>query len=163
MLQLPCQLSQQNYMPEVSQSNPPLQPNQLPRMYPPAECSHEEVCSSTIARGLLQQSGATDGSSWVAQVLEDRQLFTATLQRLHEWLGLSEKIPRLGGRELDLHMLYYNVCSLGGCESVIARKLWRVRIQMAGIPTTHLNAQCMHHHTRGAGRCGVIQLSRDYH
>lgn len=37
------------------------------------------------------------------------------------------QVPKVGGRQLDLHVLYCSVTALGGCEEVIARKQWRVR------------------------------------
>ena len=69
--------------------------------YPPAEATHEAVC-------------------------EDAGLFLATLESLQRLLGINEKVPRVGGRELHLHTLYRQVTSLGGCEQVIASKQWRV-------------------------------------
>lgn len=37
------------------------------------------------------------------------------------------QVPRVGGRELDLHLLYCSVTGLGGCKKVITHKQWRVR------------------------------------
>jgi hypothetical protein len=71
------------------------------RVYPLAEASHGEV-------------------------VEDRELFEQTLKRVHEVLEITDKIPKVAGRGLDLHQLYRNVTSLGGCLEVINRKLWRV-------------------------------------
>lgn len=61
------------------------------------------------------------------KVLDDSALFKITLRKVHEAFGIVEKVPHVGRRELDLHMLYRNVCALGGCAKVIARKQWRVR------------------------------------
>ena len=35
-------------------------------------------------------------------------------------------MPRMGGKELDLHRLYRSVTALGGCAKVTADKKWRV-------------------------------------
>jgi hypothetical protein len=61
-------------------------------------------------------------------------LFESTLNALHQHLGdKPERIPRLGGRELDLHWLYKTVCSLQGCAHVISRKLWREVCCLSGV------------------------------
>lgn len=62
-----------------------------------------------------------------AQVSADRELFDRALKRVHEYFGIADKVPRVGGRELDLYQLYCNVTALGGCSQVIAKKQWRVR------------------------------------
>ena len=74
-------------------------------------------------------------------MVSNPECFAASLRQVHELFGIAEKVPKVGGRELDLHMLYQNVTALGGCEKVIARKLWRVRL-----PTSsHVPAS--RHHT----------------
>ncbi len=60
------------------------------------------------------------------QVSADREQFDRALKRVHEYFGITDKVPRVGGRELDLHQLYCNVTALGGCAQVIAKKQWRV-------------------------------------
>ena len=69
--------------------------------YPEPEASHEVVCN-------------------------DVRRFLETLEKVQRHLGIAEKVPKVGGRELHLHTLYCQVTSLGGCEQVIARKQWRV-------------------------------------
>ena len=41
--------------------------------------------------------------------------------------ALWRQMPRMGGKELDLHKLYRSVTMLGGCAKVTADKKWRVR------------------------------------
>lgn len=62
-----------------------------------------------------------------AQILADREAFDRALKRVHEHFDITEKLPKVGGRELDLYHLYRNVTELGGCAQVIAKKQWRVR------------------------------------
>ncbi|BDA48008.1 probable AT-rich interactive domain-containing protein 2 at N-terminal half [Coccomyxa sp. Obi] len=71
----------------------------LSAAYPPAQATHDEVVA-------------------------DRQLFMRTLRALHEALGTQFRIPMVSGRELDLHLLYKQVTSLGGLEAVITAKKW---------------------------------------
>jgi hypothetical protein len=60
------------------------------------------------------------------EIIANKQLFEATLGEVHNQLGIAfDKIPKVGGKELDLHQLYANVTQLGGCERVISRKQWR--------------------------------------
>ena len=63
---------------------------------------------------------------YFAQAISSPEVFHSTLKRVHDCLRISEKVPRVGGRELDLFTLYKNVTALGGCERVISRKQWRV-------------------------------------
>lgn len=74
---------------------------QAPIGYPPAEASHGDVSA-------------------------DRELFDRTLKNVHDYFGIADKVPKVGGRELDLHQLYRNVTALGGCAEVISKKQWRV-------------------------------------
>ena len=55
---------------------------------------------------------------------------------MHEAFDITEKVPRVGGRELDLYMLYRNVTSLGGCERVIQTKHWRDAAESFHFPET---------------------------
>ena len=56
--------------------------------------------------------------------------------QVHEMMDITEKVPRVGGRELDLHMLYRNVTQLGGCERVIQTKHWRDAAESFNFPET---------------------------
>lgn len=62
-----------------------------------------------------------------AQIIADREAFDRALKHVHEHFDITEKLPKVGGRELDLYQLYRNVTELGGCAQVIAKKQWRVR------------------------------------
>ena len=75
---------------------------------------------------LVQHNFYPPAEAGHADVLADRALFESTLQAVHRHFGIAEKIPKLGGRELDLKELYANVTGLGGCAHVIAGKQWRV-------------------------------------
>lgn len=69
-------------------------------------------------------------------VSSNPDLFKTTLTTVLQTISVQEKIPRVGGRELDLHMLYRNVCGLGGCQRVISRKLWREAAEPFNFPDT---------------------------
>ena len=69
------------------------------------------------------------------RLLKPSQTLVQTLQ-VHELFDVTEKVPRVGGRELDLYMLYRNVTSLGGCERVIQTKHWREAAESFSFPET---------------------------
>ncbi|KAF8109094.1 hypothetical protein N665_0102s0004 [Sinapis alba] len=58
-------------------------------------------------------------------VVKDLSLFWDTLRRFHSILSTKFMIPVIGGKELDLHVLYVEVTRRGGYEKVVAEKKWR--------------------------------------
>jgi hypothetical protein len=67
---------------------------QLRALYPPALATHQEVVAS-------------------------KELFLDTLNKFHTALGAKLlAIPKIGGKALDLHFLYVEVTSRGGCQQV---------------------------------------------
>lgn len=70
-------------------------------------------------------------------LLSDRVLFLDTLARFHAQMGGALRIPQMGGRELDLHLLYSEVTRRGGLHQVIADRKWRdVTLPFDFPPTT---------------------------
>ncbi|XP_010536443.1 PREDICTED: high mobility group B protein 9 [Tarenaya hassleriana] len=57
--------------------------------------------------------------------VKDLTLFWDTLRRFHFIMGTKFMIPVIGGKELDLHVLYVEVTRRGGYEKVVAEKKWR--------------------------------------
>ncbi|MCO5597268.1 hypothetical protein L7F22_051344 [Adiantum nelumboides] len=91
---------------------PPQQPNGA---YPPALASHEAVVA-------------------------DRDLFYDTLNKFHASLGTRLSIPTIGGKELDLHLLYVEVSSRGGLEQVIRERKWKEVTVVFHFPPTTTSA-----------------------
>ncbi|MED6160418.1 High mobility group B protein 9 [Stylosanthes scabra] len=58
-------------------------------------------------------------------VVKDPAVFWDTLRRFHLRLGTKFMIPVIGGKELDLHVLYVEVTRRSGYEKVVAEKKWR--------------------------------------
>ncbi|KAH8964267.1 hypothetical protein BDL97_04G057400 [Sphagnum fallax] len=74
---------------------------QLRALYPPALATHQEVVAS-------------------------KDLFLDTLNKFHTALGAKLlAIPKIGGKALDLHFLYVEVTSRGGCQQVIKDRKWK--------------------------------------
>ncbi|CAJ1973164.1 unnamed protein product [Sphenostylis stenocarpa] len=75
--------------------------------------------------------GSEDGKRYPAplaphdDVVKDSTLFWDTLRRFHFIMGTKFMIPVIGGKELDLHVLYVEVTRRSGYEKVIAEKKWR--------------------------------------
>eukprot|EP00798_Chlamydomonas_sp_ICE-L_P001935 gene1935-33345_t len=57
-------------------------------------------------------------------ILDDAELFKITLNRLLIHMGISLKIPKVGAKEVDLHLLYREVTANGGLDVVTAKKQW---------------------------------------
>ncbi|XP_058780816.1 high mobility group B protein 9-like [Vicia villosa] len=58
-------------------------------------------------------------------VVNDATLFWDTLRRFHFLMATKFMIPVIGGKELDLHVLYVEVTTRSGYEKVVAEKKWR--------------------------------------
>ncbi|KAF7829518.1 high mobility group B protein 9 [Senna tora] len=58
-------------------------------------------------------------------VVKDPTVFWDTLRRFHFVMGTKFMIPVIGGKELDLHVLYVEVTRRSGYEKVVAEKKWR--------------------------------------
>ncbi|XP_047937929.1 high mobility group B protein 9 isoform X1 [Salvia hispanica] len=58
-------------------------------------------------------------------VVKDRTLFFNTLRSFHHALLSKFLIPVIGGKELNLHVLYVEVTRRGGYDKVVAEKKWR--------------------------------------
>ncbi|EEF52802.1 high mobility group B protein 9 [Ricinus communis] len=59
------------------------------------------------------------------KIVEDPITFWDTLRRFHSLMSTKFMIPVIGGRELDLHILYVEATKRGGYEKVVADKKWR--------------------------------------
>eukprot|EP00250_Pteridium_aquilinum_P003784 c14071_g1_i2 orf=267-1613(+) len=73
-------------------------------------------------------------------VLADRDLFYDTLNKFHASLGTRLSIPTIGGKELDLHLLYLEVSSRGGLEQVIKERKWKEVTVVFHFPPTTTSA-----------------------
>eukprot|EP00249_Psilotum_nudum_P008764 c21494_g1_i1 orf=260-1960(+) len=74
------------------------------------------------------------------QVLADEHLFQETLQKLHVALAVKCTIPKIGRKDLNLHILYREVTSRGGLEVVIKDRKWKAITIALDFPPTITNA-----------------------
>ncbi|KAE9603519.1 putative transcription factor & chromatin remodeling ARID family [Lupinus albus] len=70
------------------------------RHYPPLLASHEDL-------------------------VRDPNVFWDTLRRFHFLMGTKFLVPVIGGKELDMHVLYVEVTRRSGYEKVVSEKKWR--------------------------------------
>ncbi|GMH45672.1 hypothetical protein BSKO_13635 [Bryopsis sp. KO-2023] len=70
-------------------------------------------------------------------VCQHASIFEDTLREVCGALGISDdRVPRIGGRDLNLHLLYKMVTSFGGCREVIRKKLWKEVSEPFNLPPT---------------------------
>ncbi|XP_057873420.1 high mobility group B protein 9 [Cryptomeria japonica] len=75
-----------------------------------------------------------------AEVIADRDLFMSTLKSFHAALGTKLSIPKIGGKDLDLHFLYKEVTSRGGLQIVIKERKWKEIALALNFPPTTTSA-----------------------
>ncbi|MCL7040179.1 hypothetical protein MKW94_023621 [Papaver nudicaule] len=59
------------------------------------------------------------------EIVKNPSVFMETFRHFHSLLGTRIMIPVIGGKELDLHILYVEVTKRGGFEKVVLEKKWR--------------------------------------
>ncbi|CAL9768983.1 unnamed protein product [Musa acuminata subsp. burmannicoides] len=75
------------------------------------------------------------------EVVRDKLAFMESLRRFHSSMSTKFMIPVIGGRELDLHLLYVEVTQRGGlAKVVIEEKKWREVIAAFKFPPTTTSA-----------------------
>ena len=84
--------------------------------------AHADTSAAASAEQLLY----TESEGTHAQIIADREAFDRALKQVHEQFDITERVPKVGGRRLDLYQLYRNVTELGGYAQVNAKKQWRV-------------------------------------
>ncbi|KAH0708421.1 hypothetical protein KY284_009848 [Solanum tuberosum] len=59
------------------------------------------------------------------KIVNDPTLFRECLKNFHSVVGAKDSVPVIGGKDLDLHVLYVEVTKRGGFNKVVADKKWR--------------------------------------
>ncbi|KAL4332922.1 hypothetical protein GQ457_07G027390 [Hibiscus cannabinus] len=75
--------------------------------------------------GVVEKKEYPDPLTSHEEVVKDPTVFWDTLRRFHFIMGTKFMIPVIGGKELDLHVLYVEATKRGGYEKVVAEKKWR--------------------------------------
>nr|ABK24816.1 unknown [Picea sitchensis] len=74
------------------------------------------------------------------EVVAKGSLFLQTLGKFHATVGTKFMVPVIGGKELDLHLLYVEVTSRGGLQQVIKDRKWKDITAIFNFPPTATNA-----------------------
>ncbi|XP_022769284.1 high mobility group B protein 9-like isoform X2 [Durio zibethinus] len=75
--------------------------------------------------GVVEEKEYPDPLASHDEVVKDPIVFWDTLRRFHFIMGTKFMIPVIGGKELDLYVLYVEATKRGGYEKVVAEKKWR--------------------------------------
>ncbi|KAH9325596.1 hypothetical protein KI387_005774, partial [Taxus chinensis] len=75
-----------------------------------------------------------------SDVVAERDLFISTLSKFHAALGTKLSIPKIGGKDLDLHSLYKEVSGRGGLQMVIKERKWKEIALALNFPPTTTSA-----------------------
>eukprot|EP00250_Pteridium_aquilinum_P011598 c20181_g1_i1 orf=316-3120(+) len=67
-------------------------------------------------------------------VIQEPELFMTTLDNFLAALGTRLTVPKLGGREVNLHVFYSQVTARGGLEQVIRAAQWKELSEVLDIP-----------------------------
>lgn len=120
-------------------SLPQQQQQQQQHLQPPPP---EQALSSPTASQLVQQTPLVYPPALAKHqaVVADRDLFYDTLNKFHAALGTRLMIPTIGGKELDLHLLYVEVSTRGGLEQVIKERKWKEVTVVFNFPPTTTSA-----------------------
>ncbi|XP_073135122.1 high mobility group B protein 15 [Henckelia pumila] len=73
-------------------------------------------------------------------VFSSRELFMETLRKLHASMGTKFMIPVVGGRDLDLYLLFVEVTSRGGIAKVVKERKWKDVTAAFSFPSSATNA-----------------------
>lgn len=73
-------------------------------------------------------------------VVASKELFLDTLTKFHLALGTRIVIPKMGGKDLDLHTLYVEVTQRGGLQQVIKDRKWKEITGAFDFPRTTTSA-----------------------
>ncbi|XP_068646171.1 high mobility group B protein 9-like isoform X2 [Aristolochia californica] len=74
------------------------------------------------------------------EVVRNKGLFMDSLRRFHSVMGTRFMMPVIGGKELDLHLLYLEVTKRGGLEKVVGERKWKEVIAAFNFPPTTTSA-----------------------
>ncbi|PIA56749.1 hypothetical protein AQUCO_00700836v1 [Aquilegia coerulea] len=99
--------------------------------------SEETITEMPLENGLVV---VEEGLVSHQDVVNNPKLFNDTLKSFHSALGTRIITPVIGGKELDLHVLYVEVTSRGGFQKVVEEKKWREISTVFNFPSTATSA-----------------------
>ncbi|XP_010266072.1 PREDICTED: high mobility group B protein 9-like [Nelumbo nucifera] len=85
----------------------------------------EEKIAIMTQVNVVEDKGYPSPLSSHEDVVKNPTVFWDTLRQFHSNLGTKFMVPVIGGKELDLHLLYVEVTKRGGFQQVVREKKWR--------------------------------------
>ncbi|KAM1039673.1 hypothetical protein EV2_029838 [Malus domestica] len=111
-----------------------------------ATSAHQQQLLSLPANGSSLSSPASAPKAYPSptatyeEVVQSSDLFWEKLKEFHDSFRTKFMIPTVGGKTLDLHLLFVEVTSRDGLEKVIRDRKWKEVITAFNFPTTITSA-----------------------
>ncbi|KAM1055465.1 hypothetical protein FF1_029007 [Malus domestica] len=111
-----------------------------------ATSAHQQQLLSLPANGSSLSSPASAPKAYPSptatyeEVVQSSDLFWEKLKEFHDSFRTKFMIPTVGGKTLDLHLLFVEVTSRDGLEKVIRDRKWKEVITVFNFPTTITSA-----------------------
>ncbi|KAM1204893.1 hypothetical protein ACFX13_005877 [Malus domestica] len=108
--------------------------------------AHQQQLLSLSANGSSVSSPASAPKAYPSptakyeEVVQSSDLFWEKLKEFHDSFRTKFMIPTVGGKSLDLHLLFVEVTSRGGLDKVIRDRKWKEVIVAFNFPTTITSA-----------------------
>jgi len=107
---------------------------------PEAEGANEEPAGDTAPADEQQAQRPTKYPSALytqQEVVDSQEAFAESLAAIHEHMGCNpDKIPKMAGKDLDLHLMYKSVTGFGGFKYVTRKKMWKDVGEAYNLPPT---------------------------
>lgn len=87
--------------------------------------SATEIVPTVVLKNGVQDKRYPTPLASHENVIKDPSLFWDTLRNFHSLMGTKYMVPVIGGKELNLHVLYGEVTRRGGYDKVVREKKWR--------------------------------------
>ncbi|GLJ13265.1 hypothetical protein SUGI_0209310 [Cryptomeria japonica] len=107
---------------------------------------HEQAIDGALLPSFLPPQGATYIKKIYPQpvlkneeAVANTEVFLDTLIKFHAAISNEFMIPTIGGKELDLRLLYMEVTSRGGLKQVIEERKWKKITALFNFPPTATN------------------------
>uniref|UniRef100_A0A7N0UN21 ARID domain-containing protein n=1 Tax=Kalanchoe fedtschenkoi TaxID=63787 RepID=A0A7N0UN21_KALFE len=123
----------------MSSSSPPPPP-------PPSSSSNHDnpllplTTADSGGGGGEKNHSFTPTEALYHDAVRSADVFWKLLHQLHASLGNRIRVPKIGGKTLDLHLLFVEVTSRGGFEKVVSDRRWKEVIAAFNFPSTITSA-----------------------
>ncbi|CAM8992431.1 unnamed protein product [Rhodiola kirilowii] len=92
------------------------------------------------AGGEKNHSFITPTHALYQDAVQNADVFWKLIHQFHASVGNRIRVPKIGGKTLDLHLLFIEVTSRGGFEKVVSDRRWKEVIAAFNFPSTITSA-----------------------